>query len=111
MLSRAALISACCCLTAFSRSAIEASFWTMRRSYSSRVATREEYERRIVQKDASIAERENAVKQQQAEIRAARESINAQIEERISKERSLIAVEEGRKARAALGLDLLERDR
>jgi len=73
-------------------------------------ATREEYERRIAQKDHSIAQREDVLKKQQQELVTARESIDAQVAEKLTVERVTISAEEARKAKLAVGLDLQERD-
>lgn len=74
-------------------------------------ATREDYERRIAQSNAAIAEKEQKLEQQQREVEAARQTIADQVAAQLSKERAAIANEEARKAKLAVGLDMEERDR
>ncbi|MER9969785.1 DUF2130 domain-containing protein [Mesorhizobium sp. M0060] len=74
-------------------------------------ATREEYEMRLTQSKASMAAREEELKRQQAEIAAAKEEIANQVAEQIKLERAGIAVEEARKAKLLLSVDLEDKDK
>ncbi|HVV71629.1 MAG TPA: DUF2130 domain-containing protein [Verrucomicrobiae bacterium] len=74
-------------------------------------ATREDYERRIAQSNAAIAEREQKLEQSKNELEAARQTIADQVAAQLAKERAIIVADEARKARAAVGLDVAERDR
>jgi hypothetical protein len=66
--------------------------------------TRREYERRLSQKEADIADREEA-------IAKAKETIDNQIAEKLRQERGKIAADEAKKAQLALGDDLEQRDK
>lgn len=69
-------------------------------------STRQQYEQRLAAKDADIARREAAVKEQQAAIDIAKESIDDQVAERIKAERDKIAAEEAKNARRLLSADI-----
>jgi len=69
-------------------------------------ATREQYEQRLVQKEADVAKREAALREQQANIASAQESIDDEIAARLKAEREKVSIEEAKKARLALGADL-----
>jgi hypothetical protein len=69
-------------------------------------ATRQQYERKIADKDADVAKREASIKEQQAAIAKAKETIDEQVAEKLKTERSVIAAEESKKARTLLGGDL-----
>jgi len=69
-------------------------------------ATKQQYEQRISAKDAEVAKREAAVKEQQAVIAKAKESIDEQVAAKLKTERSVIAAEEAKKAKALIGADL-----
>ncbi|MER9469782.1 DUF2130 domain-containing protein [Mesorhizobium sp. M0482] len=73
-------------------------------------ATREDYERRLEQSNASMAAREEELKRERAAIDAAKEDIGNQVAEQIKLERAAIAVEEARKAKLLLSVDLEDRD-
>src|ERR1700749_3438034 len=68
-------------------------------------ATREEYDAKIARKDAEVARRETDLKTQLAAVQKARESIDAQVAEKLKAERESIAAEEGKKAKAAAAAD------
>ncbi|MEI6634717.1 MAG: DUF2130 domain-containing protein [Chlamydiota bacterium] len=74
-------------------------------------ATRQEYEQRIAKKDADTAIREKALREREAALARAKESIDDQVAERLKEERSKIAVEEARKAKLALGAELEQTNR
>src|SRR5690606_2596253 len=69
-------------------------------------STRKQYEQQIARKDADIAKREAAVKEQQAALAKAKEDIDDQVAAKLKAERATIAAEEAKKARVAIGNDL-----
>jgi hypothetical protein len=69
-------------------------------------STRLQYEKRIADKDADVAKREAAIKEQQAAIAKAKEEINDEVAERLKTERKTIAAEEAKKAKTLIGADL-----
>lgn len=69
-------------------------------------STRLQYEKKIADKDADVARREAAIKDQQTALAKSRETINEQVAEKLKAERSVIAAEEAKKAKTLLGADL-----
>lgn len=69
-------------------------------------STREQYEQKIAKKDADIAKRESALKEQQAALAKAKDEIDDQVAAKLKAERTIIAAEEAKKARVAMGNDL-----
>jgi hypothetical protein len=69
-------------------------------------STRQQYEKKIAEKDAEVAKREVAIKEQQTELAKAKEIIEEQVAEKLKTERSVIAAEEAKKARVLLGADV-----
>lgn len=69
-------------------------------------STRQQYEQKLAAKDADITKREAAVKEQQAAIAKARESIDEAVAEKLKTERQTIADEEAKKARRLLSADM-----
>lgn len=69
-------------------------------------STREQYEQKIAKKDADIAKRESALKEQQAALAKAKDEIDDQVAAKLKVERTVIAAEEAKKARVAMGNDL-----
>jgi len=69
-------------------------------------ATKLQYEQKIAQKEADVTSRETAIRDQQAEITKARDSIDEQVTEKLKTEREKIAADEGKKARLLIGADL-----
>ena len=67
---------------------------------------RRDYEERLVQKDADMALRATALRVREEAIAKDRATLDDQVAEKMKQERSRIAAEEARKARAALGDDL-----
>jgi hypothetical protein len=67
---------------------------------------KKEYEKKLAQKETEVSTREAAIRTQQEAIDKAKESIDEQVTEKLKKERSVIAAEEGKKARLALSTDL-----
>ena len=72
-------------------------------------STRQLYEKRLFDKDAEVAKREAAVKEQQAAVAKARESVDEDVATRLKTERAAIAAEELKKAKALIGADLDQR--
>ncbi|MHB1699089.1 MAG: DUF2130 domain-containing protein [Acidobacteriaceae bacterium] len=69
-------------------------------------ATRQQYEKKVAESEASIASRELALRQQQAALAEAEKSIEDQVDSKLKLEREKIAVEENRKARLLLEGDI-----
>ena len=67
---------------------------------------RRDYDERLARKDTDMAKRETALREREAVIAKARETLDDQVAEKVKLERSRIAVEEAKKARVALGNDL-----
>lgn len=74
-------------------------------------AIRKQYEDRLTAKDADIAKRESAVREQQAAVAKSQASIEEQVAAKLRAERTAIAAEEAKKARLALESDLSSKDR
>ena len=72
-------------------------------------ATRKQYEQRISDKELEVSTREARIRAQLDEISKARESIDEQVAAKLTAERERITVDEGKKARVALGLELDEK--
>ena len=70
-------------------------------------ATRQEFERKLAEKDSEVSRRETELRAGEQSVAAARQQIDAQIEEGIRRERLTIAAEESQKARR-LASDELE---
>jgi hypothetical protein len=69
-------------------------------------SVREQYEQRLADKDAEVAKREGAVREEQAALARAKETLDEQVAERLKTGRAAIAAEEAKKARLLLGADL-----
>ncbi len=69
-------------------------------------ATRQQYERRIAQRDAEIAKREEAIREQQEVLRREKEAIDDQVQAKLMIERGRIAAEEAKKAKLLAATDL-----
>jgi len=65
-----------------------------------------DYEERLAQKDTTIAIRETSLREREAAIARAQETLDMQVAEKIKQERARIATEEGKKARLAIAADL-----
>lgn len=74
-------------------------------------ATRKQYEQQIAQKETDVAEREAAIRRQQADLTKAKESIDEQVTAKLKPERDRIAAEEAKKARILLATDLEQKDK
>ncbi|MCA9472670.1 MAG: DUF2130 domain-containing protein [Nitrospirales bacterium] len=68
--------------------------------------TKQDYERRLAQKDADAAKREAAVREREAAVAKAKEALDEQIAEKLKLERTKISTEEAKKAKLAIGSDL-----
>jgi hypothetical protein len=68
--------------------------------------TRRRYETQLAQKEAEVAGREAAIRQQQERLAAARQAIDAEVASRIDQERGKIAVAEALKAKRLVETDL-----
>jgi len=71
---------------------------------------RKEYERRFAEIDAAVAEREEVVHLQLAELAKERESIQSQVTAKVDAERNRIAGEEGEKVRRLFETDIRQRE-
>ncbi|MGD0462737.1 MAG: DUF2130 domain-containing protein [Tepidisphaeraceae bacterium] len=69
-------------------------------------AARQEFERKVAQKEADFRKRETAIQEHQAAITKAQESIDAQVASKLKNEREKIAAEEAKKARLLLANDI-----
>jgi hypothetical protein len=69
-------------------------------------STRLQYEERIAAKDEEVAKREVTVREQQAAVAKAQQSIDEQVAEKVLAERKTIAEEEAKKAKRLLSADL-----
>src|SRR5580700_7141695 len=68
--------------------------------------TRRRYEDQLARKEVEVAGREAAIRDQQAQIAAAKESIDAQVCAKVDEERSRIAAAEAQKAKRLVAIDL-----
>ena len=68
--------------------------------------TRREYEKRLSQKDLDMAGREKAIREQQDALVKAKETLDAQVAEKLQQERAKIVTEEAKKAKLAVTNDL-----
>jgi hypothetical protein len=73
--------------------------------------TRRHYEAQLARQEAEIASREAALRQQQEQIAAARQDIDAQVAATLDQERGRIAAAEAEKAKRLLATDLEDRTR
>src|ERR1700685_4623040 len=74
-------------------------------------ATRQQFNQKIAEKEADVAIREAAVRNQLAELATARESFDEQVTARLNSEREKIAAEEAVKARLVLSNDIDQKTR
>lgn len=68
-------------------------------------STKRDYEARLVQKDTALANREKELREREETIAKARETIDAQVNDKLKMERAKIAADEARKARLAMSTD------
>jgi hypothetical protein len=67
--------------------------------------TRRRYEDQLARKETEVAGREAAIREQQAQIAAAKESIDAQVAAKLDEERGRIAAAEAQKAKRLVAID------
>ncbi|HEY4416893.1 MAG TPA: DUF2130 domain-containing protein [Verrucomicrobiae bacterium] len=70
---------------------------------------RQDFEKKIAQKDIDLVSRETALKQLEEAVEKSKETIDAQVAEKLQSERGKIAAEESKKAKLALGNDLTQK--
>ncbi len=70
-----------------------------------------EYEERLSQKDTDIAKREASLREREEVLSKAKETIDDQVAEKLRQERIKIVVEEARKAKLALAIDIDQKDK
>ena len=68
--------------------------------------TRRRYEDQLARKEAEVAGREAAIRDKQAQIAAARETIDAQVAAKVDEERGRIAATEAQKAQRLVAIDV-----
>jgi hypothetical protein len=68
--------------------------------------TRKRFEAQLARKEAEVAGREAAIRDQQAQIAAARDAIDAQVADRVDEERGRIAAAEAQKAKRLVAIDV-----
>src|ERR1700729_1877079 len=68
--------------------------------------TRRRYETQLAKKEAEVAAREAAIRDQQEQVASAREAIDAEVASRLDQERGKIAVAEALKAKRLVETDL-----
>lgn len=74
-------------------------------------ATRRDYENRLAKKDSDIAQRETMVKDREAALLKAKESLDDQVAEKVKQERAKIVADEARKARLSLANEFEQKAR
>ncbi|MDE2058288.1 MAG: DUF2130 domain-containing protein [candidate division NC10 bacterium] len=72
-------------------------------------ATRREYEKRLTQKDADFAKREQSLYDREEALNKAKESLDDHVAEKLRQEHAKIAAEEAKKAKLALATDLQQK--
>ena len=72
-------------------------------------STRQDYERKLSQKDADMAQRERKLTERESAIMKAKESVDQEVAEKLKLERTKIAADESRKAKLALENDFDEK--
>jgi len=70
---------------------------------------RQDFEKKIAQKDVDLASRETALKQREEAVAKSKEAIDTQVAEKLQSERVRIAAEEAKKAKLAMGNDLTQK--
>ena len=68
--------------------------------------TKQDYEKRLAQKDADTAKREATLQEREAALTKEKETFDEQVTEKLKQERSKISAEEAKKAQLAIGTDL-----
>ncbi|HET7909930.1 MAG TPA: DUF2130 domain-containing protein [Nitrospira sp.] len=70
-----------------------------------------DYEQRLIQKDADIAKREQALTERAQSLEKAKQALDQQVAQKLQQERVRIAAEEAQKAKLVLGHDLDQKTR
>lgn len=74
-------------------------------------ATRLAYEKRLAEKDAETARKQQELQKREAELARAQQSLDEQVAARLKDERTRIAAEEAKKAKLALQTDLEQKNK
>ena len=74
-------------------------------------SVRRDYERRLAEKDANVAKREQLLHQQEATLQKAKETLDEQVAQKLQRERARIAAEEAKNAKLALGSELEQKSK
>lgn len=74
-------------------------------------ATKREYEARLASHDAEMGKREQTLKLREENLSRQKETLDAEVAEKLRRERARIAEDEARKAKLALATDLEQRDK
>ncbi len=74
-------------------------------------ATKEQFERKIAEKESDFAKREQTIRVQQAELENSKATLEEQVTEKVRAERARIAAEEAKKAKLLIESDLQQRDK
>ncbi len=74
-------------------------------------SVRRDYERRLAEKDAGVAKREQLLHQQEATLQKAKETLDEQVAQKLQLERARIAAEEAKNAKLALGGELEQKSK
>src|ERR1700737_4917535 len=69
-------------------------------------ATRQQYEQKMAAKDADVAKREAAIREQQENLHKEKEAIEEQVSAKLKVERDRITIEEVKKAKLLAATDL-----
>ena len=64
-------------------------------------SVRREYEQRLTQKDADIANREQSIQQREATLQKTKDTLDEQIAQKVQQERARIATEDAKRRRRA----------
>ena len=73
--------------------------------------TRRDYEQRLAQKEAESAKREAAIREREGALAKAQETLDEQVAEKLKQQRTVIVVEEARKAKLALSNELEQKSK
>ena len=69
-------------------------------------STKRDYEQRLAKKDSDIANKELDLRKREEQVTKAKDSVDAQVAEKLQAERSKIAAEEGKKAKLLLSSEI-----
>ena len=73
--------------------------------------TKQEYERRLAQKEADSVKREEALRERETALSKAKERLDEQLTEKLKQERIKITAEEAKKAKLEIGTDLEQKSK